>query len=241
MRLHLSSFAAAITVACLSPLSGCSSQNPESGTGGSGAGGAAAGKPGSGGTAGVASGGVASGGKAAGGVGGSASAGKSGAGSGGQSTGGSSGSGGAGGRGGAPSGGQSAGGVGAAGASSGGSGGDAIPATFATFKFVMMGTNPPCSASDCHGVGGPNPLQMPTDDDATLYTNLTTVIAKECKNIPVITKGNPAQSALVTLINGPCDQLPQMPKGCTAADGNCVPDDYIAAITQWIANGAPQN
>jgi hypothetical protein len=33
---------------------------------------------------------------------------------------------------------------------------------------------------------------------------------------------------------------PRMPYMCTEQDGNCIPDEYIAAITQWIANGAPK-
>jgi hypothetical protein len=31
-----------------------------------------------------------------------------------------------------------------------------------------------------------------------------------------------------------------MPYGCSAEAGDCIPDDYIAAVTQWIASGAPQ-
>jgi hypothetical protein len=32
-----------------------------------------------------------------------------------------------------------------------------------------------------------------------------------------------------------------MPVGCVNdGDGGCIPDDYIIAIEQWIANGAPK-
>jgi hypothetical protein len=30
-----------------------------------------------------------------------------------------------------------------------------------------------------------------------------------------------------------------MPYGCDPELGDCIPDEYIAAVTQWIANGAP--
>jgi hypothetical protein len=31
-----------------------------------------------------------------------------------------------------------------------------------------------------------------------------------------------------------------MPYGCSADAGDCIPDEYIAAVRQWIAAGAAQ-
>jgi hypothetical protein len=28
---------------------------------------------------------------------------------------------------------------------------------------------------------------------------------------------------------------------CTDQDGNCIPEEYVAALTQWISNGAPNH
>jgi hypothetical protein len=79
-----------------------------------------------------------------------------------------------------------------------------------------------------------------------LYTELTTYVSMECGNIPIVTPGNLAQSALIKLLKGPCDDgigdpIPRMPNGCVEDEfgNNCVPDDYIAAIEQWVLSGAP--
>jgi hypothetical protein len=215
-KLRCSSFAAK-AAAILSLLAGC-------------AGGVDPGPASSGGSAG--SGGLGSGGQNTAGVGGGSSGG---AGSGGQSSGGFSGGGSSGG-----TGGESTGGVGGAGSSAGGSGGSNIPATFDTLKFVLQGTNPPCVASDCHGSGTHHPLTLAVNDQ--LYTTLTTHVSMRCGSIPLVTPGNPQQSALVAILKGPCGETPRMPNGCIEDEfGNtCVPDEYIAAIEQWVANGAPQ-
>jgi hypothetical protein len=121
----------------------------------------------------------------------------------------------------------------------GGSGGAGIPPTFATFKYVVTNTNPPCVASDCHGMGTANPLTLAVDDG--LYMRLTTTMVPNCGNIPVITPGNTQRSALVMLLKGPCGDTPRMPNGCVEDEfgSNCLPNEYIAAIEQWIALGAP--
>jgi hypothetical protein len=220
------------------------------GSGGVGAGGRSTGGTSGGGTGGGA--GMSSGGRSAGGAGTGGSTASGGAGVGGQGAGGSSG-------GGMSAGGMSAGsssggrmtcpaqggrGGGGAGGGSAGSadtgyaGGNQYPPTFATFKLVMTGTNPACTASDCHNVVSPNPLHMPEDNDDQLLTNLETAVAPDCNCMTVLVPGHPEQSAIVKLLKGPCGKLPQMPNGCKPADGNCVPDDAIAAVAQWIANGA---
>lgn len=131
---------------------------------------------------------------------------------------------------------------GGAGISSGGSGnsGSTVDPSWDTIKAVLTGTHPPCNGADCHGPGGPNIFQLPVKDDAALYTSLTTHVSVDCGNIPVVTPGDPSKSALVKVLNGPCSaNVPQMPNGCTPADGNCLDPEYIAAVTTWVANGAP--
>ena len=126
----------------------------------------------------------------------------------------------------------------------GGAGGAGIPPTFDTLKFVLNGTNPPCVASDCHG-GTHMELPLLVVNDG-LYTELTTYISVACGNIPIVTPGDPARSALVKVLKGPCgvepDIIPRMPNGCIEDqfDNTCVPNDYIAALEQWVLNGAPQ-
>lgn len=145
------------------------------------------------------------------------------------------------------SGGLSTAGVGGGGPTAGASGsGSTIPATFDTVKLVLGGGGGimTCAAAPCHGVGGvappDNPLALPTNNDPLLYTNLTSYVSKACSDTQLVNPGNPAQSALVTILNGPCGMTPRMPYGCSAQAGDCIPDEYIAAVAQWIANGAPR-
>lgn len=146
---------------------------------------------------------------------------------------------GAGGVGGAGAGGvgAGAGGAGAGGGGAGGTSGTAPTPTFATFKYVTLNTQPPCVASDCHGFGTMNPLTL-ADDDGMMHSRLLNTRVEKCGNLPVVTPGNPQMSALITLLKGPCGELPRMPYECTP-DFDCVPDNYIAAIEQWVLNGAP--
>jgi hypothetical protein len=127
----------------------------------------------------------------------------------------------------------------------GGSGGGSTrPATFETVKAVLQGGGPYAPCISCHVVGGASPPSNPLilSIDGQLYTNLTTHISKDCGNNPVVNPGKPNQSALVQILKGPCSAVTlRMPLGCTDDQGNCIPADYIAAIAQWIANGAPQN
>ena len=101
-----------------------------------------------------------------------------------------------------------------------------------------------CSAAPCHGVNGmappDRPLELPPNNDQQLYMNLTTYVSKACNDTKLVTPGNPAQSALVTILKGPCGVTPRMPYGCSAEAGDCIPDEYIAAVAQWITNGAPR-
>jgi hypothetical protein len=216
-----------VTAGMLALLPGCTVPAEPSPLPSAGAGGLAA--AGQGGGAGV--GGTAGGGGVSGvGVGGTAGTGAT-------AGGGFSGFG-AGGVGGAGAGGAGAGGVAAGGGGAGGTSGSGPAPTFATFKFVTMNTQPPCVASDCHGFGTMNPLTL-ADDDGMLRTRLTTTINEQCGNIPVVTPGDPTRSALIMLLKGPCGELLRMPEGCDPAFGQCVPDEYIAAIEEWVRLGAP--
>jgi len=120
----------------------------------------------------------------------------------------------------------------AAGGGTGGTG--AIDASFDTFKSLVP-TH--CFGGLCHDLPE-NPLKLTVDDK--LYTTLTTHMTKHCG--PVLTPGNPQDSALVKLLKGPCGETNRMPFGKCFEDGDegCVSPEYIAAIEQWIAKGAPQ-
>jgi hypothetical protein len=97
-----------------------------------------------------------------------------------------------------------------------------------------------CVAAPCHATGGNappgNPLTLTIDSN--LYTNLTTHISQACGNIPVVNPGKPDMSALPMVLTTGCGSVPRMPYQCSG--DACIPDAYVAAIKQWIANGAPQ-
>jgi hypothetical protein len=210
-----------VAVLCL--LAGCSAQDDPApaNTGGSPAAGTS---PGSAGSGGLGSGGSSAAGASGGGTGGSSTAGVSAGGTGGMGTAGGGGS--------------------ATGGASGGA--STIPATFDTVKLVFGGGGGimPCSAAPCHGVAGvappDDPLELPPNDDQQLYTNLISYVSRACNDTKLVEPGNPAQSALVTILSGPCGMTPRMPYGCDPQVGDCIPDEYIAAVAQWIADGAPQ-
>lgn len=139
--------------------------------------------------------------------------------------------------------------VGGTGGGTGGSAGGgvgAIPANFETVKLVLGGGGGimPCSAAPCHGVNGAappdHPLELPPNNDQQLYANLTSYVSKACGNTKLVNPCNPAQSALVSILKGACGVTPRMPYGCSAEAGDCIPDEYIAAVAQWITNGAPR-
>ena len=115
--------------------------------------------------------------------------------------------------------------------------GSTVPATFDTVQLVI--TQAPCSGAGCHN-DDQNPLDLQVDDE--LYARLTSHMSENCGNIPVVNPGKPEQSALVKILKGPCSPTPRMPIGCVDDEGaTCVPDEYITAISQWIAMGAPQD
>ncbi|HWP07358.1 MAG TPA: hypothetical protein VNN72_16515, partial [Polyangiaceae bacterium] len=146
------------------------------------------------------------------------------------------------------SGGMSSGGTSSGGMSTSGTGGtgsdNPYPPSWDTLKLVLSGTNPPCTASDCHGNGGPNVLWFPKNDDATLWRYLSTHVSIQCGNMPVVDPGHPEHSALIKILKGPCvgpcGITPRMPKDCEDSNPpNCLEDDAVEALEQWITLGAP--
>lgn len=133
--------------------------------------------------------------------------------------------------------GVSSGGVAGGGSSSGGSGaGPAlVEASFATVRQVVVQAH--CADASCHN----GEVKPRLQDDATLHATLTSHISVACGNIPVVTPGNPEQSALVKLLKGPCGELPRMPNGCVSEpieEYTCLPPAYIDAIERWVRDGA---
>lgn len=211
---------AVATVATLFALAGCSSDTttPDA-TGGSSSGGAASGgKAASGGQTG-------SGGHATGGL----------TGAGGQGTGGLTASGGQG-QGGSSAGGKSSGGASSGGQGNASGGSAALPATFDTFKEVVLEK---CGGQGCHN-DPQNPLQMKFTD-SNLYKIITTHKVQSCSNMLAISAGKPQESAIIKVITGGCGSISRMPPSCTDdTDASCVSPENIAAITQWVMKGAPE-
>lgn len=130
---------------------------------------------------------------------------------------------------------------GGAGGSTGSGGNGAIPPTFDTVKLVLQGGGAimPCAAAPCHARGGMappgNPLTLQNDDQ--LYGNMLGYVSRACGNVKLVDPGHPDQSALIKILSGPCGTTPRMPYMCSG--DACIPDDYVAALAQWIASCAP--
>jgi len=209
-------------VASVATLNACTANISDSGTGGGPAGGALTGGTGPTGGAVSTVGGA--------GVGG---AGVGGAGVGGNAIGGSP-------AGGAPSGGSNTGGSTVGG---GPAAGGSIAAAYSTVTTII---NEPCGSASCHnGETEPHMSWMSPADDEPLYATLTTATSSLCGGIPLITPGQPESSALLKIIKGECEPMEQgmssrMPFGCDPDPlyGNCLAPNVIAAIEEWIQNGA---
>ncbi len=130
------------------------------------------------------------------------------------------------------------------------------PATFATVREALKGGGPTgaiesCVSAPCHDIGGmapppPKPALF-LRDDANLYKNMTTYVSQGCGNLPLVNPGKPDQSALIKIVSAPTGATGsgcgastfRMPLGCV--DDQCWGADTVAAISQWIANCAPEN
>ncbi|MEI9953609.1 MAG: hypothetical protein WDO74_32660 [Pseudomonadota bacterium] len=107
---------------------------------------------------------------------------------------------------------------------------------FETVRLMFKAAQ--CSGSSCH-YGGRNHFQMgkPADE---LYKYMLNFKTLECGKLIDTTK--PSESAIVKYLRGPCGPIERMPsnKCFDDTDELCVPEYYIQAIEQWIANGAPR-
>jgi hypothetical protein len=120
------------------------------------------------------------------------------------------------------------------------------PATFATVRDMFntgMGPVSSCVSAPCHGDNGQAPPDKPLSLQAgpNLYKTMTTYISHRCGDMPLVNKGKPNESALIKIMEPTAcgDPLFRMPFICM--DEQCMPPDYMAAISAWIANCAPEN
>lgn len=113
------------------------------------------------------------------------------------------------------------------------------PATFATFKEAVNGVTG-CSSSDCHGTGNHTGLDLQTETG--LLDRITTETTAKCGGRKFIEAGNPDESAIVKAMEGTCEMLERMPRGCIEEEfsSSCVSPDYVASIRAWIAAGAAE-
>lgn len=94
-----------------------------------------------------------------------------------------------------------------------------------------------CGKMGCHGTGFG--AKMPTLTNAnpqTLYQNLTNTMVQECGNKPLVSPGNPANSAVLALVKRECGDF-FMPADCMNTP--CLPQASIDTLTAWIQGGAP--
>jgi len=111
--------------------------------------------------------------------------------------------------------------------------------------MVVVATQNPlnCSSSDCHG-GVEERLDL---RQTGLYDELLSWNSELCGK-PVISPGNPDNSALIQVLTTGCGDvkpdcvigtecIPRMPLECEEGV-DCIPPDYIEALRQWIADGA---
>ena len=108
-----------------------------------------------------------------------------------------------------------------------------------TWQELSFTVNGSCAKSKCHnGAQDPTLLAIPA---VTQYTVLTTHPIAFCGAATrLVTPGDPANSALLKLVNGECmlDGEPfMMPADCAQAP--CLPAEQITTITNWILSGAP--
>lgn len=130
---------------------------------------------------------------------------------------------GGGGRAGAPGG---AGGKGAGGMT--GSGGAS------SFTAVAAIFQAQCGKSSCHG-GRQNP-NLSSSNLTTLYSNLTNTAVRQCGSDHLVTKNDPANSAVLELAQHQCGSF-VMPDGCTS--NPCLSAADMTTLTNWITAGAP--
>jgi len=121
-----------------------------------------------------------------------------------------------------------------------------VPATFTAIKTMFNmgeGAVSSCVSAPCHGDNGfappAKPLSLQTG--ANLYNTMMTYKSDGCGGIPLVNKGKPNESALFKMLSpGACGNAQlRMPLDCV--DEQCMPTDYMNAISAWISNCAPEN
>lgn len=131
-------------------------------------------------------------------------------------------------------------GDGAGGAAGGGGTG---PTTTVTFAQVGQVLNATCtSGPNCHGNGGfgTQPIKFTNADLPTLYQTLTGgTKAEECQNKPLVTPGDPSNSAIVAAVKRECGSMFAMPPTCGPQQNPCIPQTDLDLIVDWIQGGAP--
>lgn len=115
-------------------------------------------------------------------------------------------------------------------------GGGVIPLepTFSSISAVVF--TPRCTSSACHGGTGSAPLDL-TPDKAWLA--LVNAPSTQTEEMPLVSPQEPERSYLLLKVLGT-----HATTGFGAAmppDGDTLGDDAVAAITGWIANGAPND
>lgn len=120
------------------------------------------------------------------------------------------------------------------------------PATFATVRDMFnmgSGAVSSCVSAPCHGDMGMappvNPLSLQAG--ANLYRTMTTYVSHACGDIPLIVKGKPQESALIKIMEPTACGTGSYRMPFLCVDEQCMPADYMAAISAWIANCAPEN
>ena len=114
-----------------------------------------------------------------------------------------------------------------------GSGAGGLGGSSAAFRQVSSVFGKNCGVSGCH-----LDKEYPRfGADAKLYGTLTegTVLA-ECDYTKLVEPGDPANSALVRLMNRKCGTF-VMPPTCRMTP--CIPAADLKALTDWIQAGAP--
>jgi len=125
--------------------------------------------------------------------------------------------------------GASGGSTGVAGSAPGSAGAPGGASGFAAVTTIITRT---CATATCHG-GRRNPNLSA----ANLYTTLTSTAVSECGNDRLVTAGDTANSAILQLVNGQCEDL-LMPATCDAPP--CLDAADMKTISDWIAAGAPR-
>ena len=111
--------------------------------------------------------------------------------------------------------------------------------------FLDTGVAGSSSCFDCHHVpeGGETPDLPPVfNNDETLYDTLMTKEIARCGNRKLVVPGDPASSALYLVMEGECDQVGKMPKGCVEDEyqNTCMDAQDRERLRLWIEAGAPQ-